>query len=400
MLLEAPIYKEIYGAVRIFETQKVLKLDTETQDVQSYIIQHIPRDQIYQTLEEMTIVVPIRNERLPLLDGVLKAIPHKCSIVVISNSKREGPNNFKQEVELIKSIYNLTHSKIIVIHQKDEGLGKAFEETGYTHILDENGIVKSGKGEGMIAGILLAKALGSKYVGFIDADNYIPGAVNEYVKDYAAGFLMADTDYTMVRLVWRHKPKIVKRRLYFKKWGRVSEITNKYLNLLIGVATGFETDIIHSGNSGEHAISIKLADIMEFSTGYSIEPFQLVYLLQKFGIGPSSLPEEERESYKEVFEKGIDIFQIETLNPHIHEDKGQEHIREMVIMSLCTIYHSGLLPDLLKDEILRGLQDYKILKSGTHFEKPTVYPSIKSIDVNKWLSVLEANSKTLLKFHQ
>ncbi len=30
MLLEAPIYKEIFGALIIHEVQKVLKLDTET----------------------------------------------------------------------------------------------------------------------------------------------------------------------------------------------------------------------------------------------------------------------------------------------------------------------------------------------------------------------------------
>jgi mannosyl-3-phosphoglycerate synthase len=85
----------------------------------------------------------------------------------------------------------------------------------------------------MIIGMLLAKSLGKDFIGFVDADNYVPGSVREYVIDYAAGFCMSKTPYSMVRLHWRYKPKVVEDRLYFKKWGRVSEATNRYLNLLI-----------------------------------------------------------------------------------------------------------------------------------------------------------------------
>jgi len=132
----------------------------------------------------------MKDEKLQLVDGVLKAIPHQCPIVIVSNSKREGPNLFKQEVDLVKHFYNLTKSRIIMVHQKDPGLVEAFNAVGYTDILDGDS-VRSGKGEGMLIGLLLAKAIGAKYVGFVDADNYIPGSVNEYVKDYAAGFLMS-----------------------------------------------------------------------------------------------------------------------------------------------------------------------------------------------------------------
>ena len=86
-------------------------------------------------------------------------------------------------------------------------------------------------------------------MGFIDADNYT-GAVNEYVKIFASGIAMSNTPYTMVRISWIYKPKVSESGVYFSKWGRVSEITNQYLNSLISYYTGFETEIMRTGNSG------------------------------------------------------------------------------------------------------------------------------------------------------
>lgn len=393
MLLEAPVYKEIFGAVKIYELQKVIKMDTETEDVPMFTVQNIPRGDIYKVIGEMAIVVPMKNEKLHLVDGVLKAIPHKSTIIIVSNSKRKGPNRFKQEVDLVKHFCNLTHSKVLMIHQKDPGLGEAFREVGYEDILDEKGLVRSGKGEGMLLGILLAKAIGAKYVGFVDADNYIPGAVNEYVKDYAAGFLMSESDYVMVRLHWRHKPKVSKGTLYFKKWGRVSEITNRYLNQLISEKTTFETTIMVTGNAGEHAMTMKLAEIIPFSTGYSIEPYEIVYLLERFGTW------ENAKELQEVFDQGVEIFQIETLNPHFHEDKGQEHVKEMVLLSLTTIYHSKLSSERLKRQILNDLRMHNIIKEDEEPPKPRVMRPIKEIDVKKWVETLETNQETLLRFN-
>ncbi|ASJ10119.1 mannosyl-3-phosphoglycerate synthase [Thermococcus sp. P6] len=391
MLLEAPVYKELFGAVEVHEVQKVIKLDTQTKDVGSFTVLNVPREDIYRTLEDIAIVVPMRNEKLQLVDGVLKAIPHQCPIIIVSNSKREGPNLFKQEVDLVRHFYNLTRSRIVMVHQKDRGLAQAFQEAGYTEILDENGLVRDGKGEGMLIGVLLAKAIGARYVGFVDADNYIPGSVNEYVKDYAAGFLLSESEYSMVRLSWRHKPKVSTRGLYFKKWGRVSEITNRYMNALFGLATNFETNIISTGNAGEHAMSLKLAEIMPFSTGYSVEPFELVYLLETFGSWG-------KDSHEEVYDSGIEIFQIETLNPHFHEDKGREHVRSMIVSSLGTIYHSKLATEDLRRRILEELRIHSLIGEDEEPPKPRVMPPVETIEVKKWMKTLEENGETLTRF--
>ncbi len=50
MLLEAPVYKELFGAIEIYEVQKVIKLDTQTKDVGSFTVKNVPREDIYRIL--------------------------------------------------------------------------------------------------------------------------------------------------------------------------------------------------------------------------------------------------------------------------------------------------------------------------------------------------------------
>lgn len=394
MILEAPIYKEIFGPLRIYEVQKVIKLDTDTETVTNNFLYNVPRNKIQDLMKDLAIIVPLKDEPLITLDGVLKAIPHKCPIIVVSNSKVEAPNNFRQEVDLIKHFAMLTNSNILLIHQKDSGLVKAFEKTGYHAILDEDGHIRDGKGEGMVIGIMLAKMLGTKHVGFVDADNYVPGAVNEYVKDYAAGFIMSESPYAMIRLHWRHKPKIIKKKLYFRKWGRVSEVTNKILNLLMGYLTRFETNIIVTGNAGEHAISMELANFMEFSTGYSIEPYELIYLLEKF------TSDTQDEQLKDIYDHGIDILQIETLNPHFHEEKGQEHILDMLLSSMSVIYNSTITTDDMRELIKEELKMHGVNLNEIEFKKPHILPPVNTIDFDTWKDTLLSQTETLLAFER
>ncbi len=196
----------------------------------------------------------------------------------------------------------------------------------------------------------------------------------------------------MVRLSWRHKPKVSKRGLYFRKWGRVSEITNRYMNALFGAGTNFETSIIVTGNAGEHAMTLKLAEILPFSTGYSIEPFELVYLFERFGKW------EGIEEYAEVYDQGIEIFQIETLNPHFHEEKGQEHVADMILSSLGVIYHSKLATAGLKKRILDDLRLHGLLNDEEEPPKPRVMTPIREIDADRWIRILEDSAETLFKF--
>lgn len=94
----------------------------------------------------------------------------------------------------------------------------------------------------------------------------------------------------MVRILWRYKPKI-SEGMYFRKYERVSEICNKHMNNLISTSTGFETDIIKTSNAREHAMSLKLAEMLPYAAGYAVEPNELLAIFEGFGgILPISQP--------------------------------------------------------------------------------------------------------------
>ncbi|MCK4476186.1 MAG: hypothetical protein KAU16_05615, partial [Methanophagales archaeon] len=95
---------------------------------------------------------------------------------------------------------------------------------------------------------------------------------------------------------------------------------------------------------------------------------------------------------------GIEIFQIETLNPHIHEEKGEEHIKNMLLGSLSAIYHSKLCNDYVRSKVLDELKE--ILDTWEKPKENIVMPSIGGIDASKFIKVLEGNSKTFVRCEQ
>lgn len=378
MRIESPREFERLGAVRIYGLQKVYELDAgpETTDTESddRVVRAVPTEALHDIESQMAIVVPVRNERLKLIEGVLVGIPHPCLVIVVTNSPREPIDKFYLEKEAITNFGRFTRKKIVVVHQKDPHIASAFAEAGYTDILGPDELVRNGKAEGMIMGSLLAKMMGRKYVGFVDSDNYFPGAVNEYVKEYAAGFHINDSDYSMVRISWHSKPKVVENSLYFAKWGRSSRQTNMILNRLVGHHTGFETEIVKTGNAGEHALTVDLAMALDYATGYAVETFHYVHLLEKYG----GLLEHGDDT--DDMHRMVKISQIESRNPHLHEVKGDEHVDDMIAASLSTIYHSRLCPESLRQEIEEELARRSYLKEGEQLAPMRIYKSLDRMD--------------------
>jgi mannosyl-3-phosphoglycerate synthase len=331
----------------------------------------------------MAIVIPIKGERLKLLEGVLSGIPHDCLTIIVSNSPRQPVDRFKLEKEALDQFNRFVGKNTLILHQKDPGLSDALKEVGYTSIFGPDDIVRNGKAEGMVIGMLLAKMAGKEYVGFIDADNYIPGSVNEYVKIFASGIAMSNTPYTMVRISWIYKPKWSEsgQTHEMRKWGRVSEITNQYLNDLVSYYTGFETEVMRTGNSGEHCMSMKLAELLTYSSGFSVEPYEVVNILEEFG---GILPTENQDA----MDKGIEIMQVETRNPHFHEEKGDDHLNEMVTGSLGCIYHSKICPPRLRDKICEWLHGREIIQEGHEPDLLKNISSFKNIDMHQFAKIL------------
>ena len=191
MRIEVPREFERLGAVRIYGLQKIYELDAgaeaEMSDQNDAVVRSLPAEALYGVQREMAIVVPVKSERLKLIEGVLVGIPNSCLVIVVSNSPREPVDRFFLEQESIANFCRFTRKQVLIVHQRDPVIGAAFAAAGYPDLLDDTGCVRPGKAEGMMIGTLLARMMGKRTVGFVDSDNYFPGAVNEYIREYAAG---------------------------------------------------------------------------------------------------------------------------------------------------------------------------------------------------------------------
>jgi mannosyl-3-phosphoglycerate synthase len=385
MKLDLPRYTERFGATSLHGVQRVYELDSGFDDGRpvSESIVNIGNNQIADIERRMAIVIPTKGERLRLLEGVLSGIPHDCLTIIVSNSTRQPVDRYKLEKEALQQFNRFVGRNAFILHQRDPVLSEVLRDVGYNSILGPDGMVRSGKAEGMVMGMLLAKMAGKEYVGFIDADNYVPGAVNEYVKIFASGIAMSQTPYTMTRISWIYKPKISETGLYFSKWGRASETTNQQLNSLVSYYTGFETEVMRTGNSGEHCMSLKLAELLTYSSGYAIETYEIVNILEEFG---GIIPTVNQDA----MDKGVEIMQVETRNPHFHEDKGDDHLKEMVVGSLGSIYHSKICPPRTREKIVEVLRSKDMLEESQQQEPPAplkIEP-FKDVDVRRFSKVL------------
>ncbi len=391
MIIELPRRTEHFGAVRFHEVQRVyeldsglLKFDTKAREA----VATISTEDIGKINQRMAIVIPIKDEKLRLLEGVLSGIPHDCHVIVVSGSKRTPVDRFMMEVQMLKRFNHFVGDEVLMIHQQAPCLSEAFRSTGFDSILDNEGAVRSGKAEAMVIGTLLAKTLGKDYVGFIDADNYVPGAVHEYVETFAAGFILAQSPFSMVRVSWVYKPKFMEDRWFFAKSGRVTAVSNHCLNQLMEHYTGFGTDIIKTANSGEHAMSMNLAELLCYASGFAVEPYEIINLLEQFG-GIASTP-------SQILTSGVDIFQTESRNPHLHEEKGEEHIKTMLLSSIGSMYHSQICPPKVKEKIISACANYGFKIKGEKLPRPAKIRPPSELDISKFTEILK-KSETLME---
>ena len=134
-------------------------------------------------------------------------------------------------------------------------------------------------------------------------------------------------------------------------------------------------------------MSIKLAELLPYASGYAVEPQELVSIFEQFG---GSLP----SSPTEVVKHGLDLFQIETRNPHLHEDKGAEHLSGMLLAGLSTIYYSELCDEETKQLILAQLASQKALKRRKEPPKPRVSRALSEIYISEFIKLMEPHLET------
>jgi mannosyl-3-phosphoglycerate synthase len=390
MRLERPHRTERFGAVRIHELQRVIELD-------SGIGEDVPRGlatlrvspaAIRAMEQDMVVVVPCMNETRRVIEGVLSGIPHGCLIIMVSNSSRRPVDRYEIERQTLEQYCQLAERPAITVHQSDPGLAAAIKAAGAAEMIGDDGLLRSGKGEAMLVGLALAALTGRRYLGYIDADNFVPGAVHEYCKAYAAALHLADSPYAMVRISWHSKPKLRDGRLFFNRRGRTSEITNQFLNQLIGEYCGFGTEVITTGNAGEHAFSLELGLKLRLAGGFAVEPYEFLDLFEQFG-GVIESP------YPEVMESSVSVTQIETRNPHFHDDKGDHHVQGMRLQALNVLYHSKVCLPSVRADIVDFLVGQGKLAPGEEPPKERIYPPVGTLALDRFHDMLTAEAHTM-----
>ncbi|KAK4195048.1 hypothetical protein QBC40DRAFT_289669 [Triangularia verruculosa] len=307
--------------------------------------------QLNSILAETVIVVPCKDEEVEVIKGVVAGIPGGCAVILVSNCSRQyGENGWEAQARMLSEFIDWGREGCFV-HQKYCAAARAFKEAGVPEILDpETGRIRNGKGEGMYLGIALARSYFPKhqYIGFIDADNRIPGSVTEYCKAYAGGFASAPLfaaesgstpEDVMVRICWASKPKHNSKtgRIEFMEQGRSSRIVNTFLNKLF-VVEGEDREFITTGNAGEHAMTMEMALRMQMANGYAIEPFQFIEPLLRHSSSSRRDAVDSFES-KPNDSRTTHVLQIKTANPHLHRETNNDHITKMWAAGLGALYH-------------------------------------------------------------
>lgn len=394
MRLERPHGTERFGAVRIHELQRVIELDSgygEDTGGRGRATVRVCPDAIRAVLRDAVIVVPCKDEGRRVIEGVLAGVPHGALILLVSNSSRHPVDRYEMETQTVEQYCQLAERPALTVHQRDPGLAAAMKAAGATDLIDDTGLLRSGKGEGMLVGLALAALTGRRYLGYVDADNFVPGAVNEYCRAFAAALHLADTPYAMVRIAWHSKPKLRDGRLFFSRRGRTSEVTNQFLNQLIAEYSGFGTEVVTTGNAGDHAFTMDLGLKLRLATGFAAEPFEYLDLFEQFG-GVLESP------YPEVMERTVAVTQIETRNPHFHDDKGDVHVRDMRLQALNVLYHSAVCLPSVQADIVDFLQGQGVLAPGAVPPRERIYPAVGSLALDRLCDVLLTEAYSLRQF--
>lgn len=86
MRIELPREVERFGPIMIHDVQKVYELDSgliyAKHESKKRAMRRISHESFHKVEEDMVIVIPVKNERIKLLEGVLLGIPAHCQIIV------------------------------------------------------------------------------------------------------------------------------------------------------------------------------------------------------------------------------------------------------------------------------------------------------------------------------
>ncbi len=349
----------------------------------SHILETGDLENLHYFLSHTAFVISHKSEKVKTLLEVLWYLPLNSPIIIVSNCPESERDNLRNELKLQLA----HHQSIYLVHQKDETIARLFETYGVYHILGKDGKVVDGKGEGMYIGTLCAYQLSyPRWIIFYDADNFVPSSLLEYTLAMSRLFMATpfpalvperetistvmlgaakhldvdspnigycscgcgvmlsaakhlDADLHNVRICWSSKPDLNNGQLDTRIMGRCTMVVSPLFNDLLERWFGIRDFVISSSNAGEQGMTVSTATSLRFSSGFSVETFQLLDLLFHAYRRKGSVD-------------GIILQQYLAKSPHFHEKKGDEHIKKMIEESLGSFFHfKESLPHIVKRQL-------------------------------------------------
>ncbi len=327
-------------------------------------------------------VICHKSEPVDTLLTILRYIPAGSPRIVVTNCP---PRMLPQlSYELGREL--TSRGDTYLIHQKDERFAHFFQECGVSHILDASGAVANGKGEGMYIGAILAALLGiAEWIVYFDADNYAPSALLEYILAMGQLFTSSAGAYPSyrgyreyseraplhnIRICWASKPHYdgVTFTPQPQVLGRCTQVIAPLCDELLRAWMPEFNQRLLAPNAGEQGMTMAAATALRFSSGFSIETFQLLELA--FTSARRSGATAAR----------VRLQQYLSGSPHLHEKKDEAHIRGMIAESLGSfLAFRRHLPPCLLSRIAELASELDV-----HLARPATYPAIRRLPLARY----------------
>jgi len=316
-------------------------------------------------------VIAHKNERLETLLGVIWYLPINSPILIVTNC----PEAEKEELAR-GLVRQLQHRQTYLIHQKDKAIAHFFAEQGVHTLLGMDGRVACGKGEGLYIGALIARLLGyPEWIIFYDADNFVPNALMEYTLAMSRLFMeerMARASeaekFHNVRICWSSKAALHGGCITPAIAGCSTQVVSSIMTQLLTAWFGIRDRTIISSNVGEQGFAVQTVQALRFSSGYSIETFQLLDLLAK------ALPSATRPQPARVV---LQQYQAQSL--HFHEQRDDEHMKRLLAESLGSFYcFRELLPLGIEQQLHQTQHELDV-----EYSLPVVYPALQELSLER-----------------
>lgn len=321
-------------------------------------------------------VICHKSESAQTLLAILRYIPADSPRIIVTNCPPRALAQLSYELGNELTSRGATY----LVHQKDERVAHFFQECGVPHILDANGTVADGKGEGMYIGAILAALLGiAEWIVYFDADNYAPSALLEYTLAMGQLFTSSTGVYPSyrgyleyperaplhnIRICWASKPHYdgVTFIPQPQVFGRCTQVIAPLCDDLLRAWIPDISQRLLAPNAGEQGMTMAAATALRFSSGFSIETFQLLELAFTSARRPGVTARVRLQQYLSG-------------SPHLHEKKDEAHIRGMIAESLGSfLAFRRHLPPCLLSRIAEVASELDI-----NLTRPATYPAIRRL---------------------